>query len=348
MIKTGGLTVNFFRLLAIAVIICVTLSVAACKPGGLAGGKQYKDTQFLMDTIIEITANGPDAEAAVKAAFGEFKRLHDLTNNFDANSQVSRINQNAGKDKVAVDAELVDVISHALAMSAKLDGAFDITVGALTDLWGVGHKGEYVPSQAELDKVLPLVDYRLVRVDTAANTVFLPKQGMKIDLGGVAKGYALNKATEKLKAYGIKSALVNAGGDIRVIGVRPEGSPWRLGVQDPRNSEAIAVKIPMTDWDTVQTSGDYQRFFMREGTRYAHILDPKTGRQPRELTSVTLVYKSVVGVTDIASSGIFVLGVDKGREVLARFPGVEAIMITGEGKVILTPGLQGKVEISSK
>ena len=328
----------------LVILLAAVLLTAACRPGGPAA-QTYKETQFVMDTVVDITAAGPGAEQAVKAAFGEFQRIHKLANRFDPESQVSRVNALAGREKVKVDPELIEMIGQSVDTSRKLDGAFDVSVGALTDLWGVGSKNDFVPTAAEIDQVLPLVDYRVIEIDPAAGTVYLPRAGMKLDLGGIAKGYALTRAVEKLKAAGIGSALVNAGGDIRVIGTRPGGGAWRIGVQDPRNADRMVAKIALTEWDSLQTSGDYQRFFVKEGVRYAHIIDPKSGRQPRELSSVTLVYRAEGPGDGIASSGVFVLGPEKGRAALQRFPGVEAIMVTADGQVLVTPGLAGKVEL---
>ncbi|HWR41624.1 FAD:protein FMN transferase [Sporomusa sp.] len=329
-------------LLSISLIILVVLG-AGCGPGALFAPKPYKETQFLMDTIIDITAYGQGNEAAVKTAFDEFKRINELTNRFDENSQVSKINQAAGKDKVQVDPDVIAMLKLARSRSEQLDGALDITVGALTELWGVGHKGEFVPSQAEIKAALPLVDYRLLEIDDKANTVFLPKTGMSIDLGAVAKSYANRKAIDALKAKGIKSALVNAGGEVRVIGTRPDGQPWRVGVQDPRNTEGLAAKISLSDWDSLETSGDYQRFFIKDNVRYAHIIDPRTGVQPREVVSVTIVSKSD-NYADVLSTAMFVLGVERGQELLKQYPGTEAVFITNDGKKVVTPGLAGKIE----
>lgn len=331
--------------ISMVVIIVLAVLVSGCLPNNLAASKSYKETQFLMDTVVEITAYGPEAEEGVKAAFAEFQRLHAITNNFDENSQVSKISQMAGKDKVAVDPDLVYIIKLSQDVAAKLDDSFDITVGPLSALWGIGHKGDYVPSQTEINKVLPLVNYRLIEVDDKANTVYLPKPGMMLDLGGVAKGYATDKAIEVLKSKGITSALVNAGGDVRVIGNKPDGKPWRIGIQDPRNADGITAKLAMTEWDTMETSGDYQRFIMKDGVRYSHILNPRTGWQPREVASVTMVTNSST-YGDVLSKPIFVLGVEKGLALLKQFPGNEAVIVTMDGKIIVTPGLEGKIELS--
>ncbi len=329
----------------IGVLIIMVLSTG-CLNSSLFAPKPYKETQFLMDTIVEITAYGPNAEQGVAAAFAEFQRLHTLTNNFDENSQLSKINQMAGKSKVLVDPDLMQIIVFSQEVSEKLGDSFDITVGPLTKLWGIGHKGEYIPSQAEIDKVLPLVNYHLVQLDPANHTVYLPKEGMSLDLGGIAKGYATDKAIEILKAKGITSALVNAGGDVRVIGNKPDGKPWRIGVQNPRQDDGISAKLALSQWDTMETSGDYQRFIMKDGIRYSHILNPRTGWQPREVASVTMVNNSST-YGDILSKPIFVLGVAKGLEILKQFPGTEVVIVTMDGKIIVTPGLEGKIELST-
>lgn len=334
---------GFKRILIIILLILFVIPGAGCGPSALFAPKPYKETQFLMDTVIDITAYGQGNEAAVKAAFDEFKRINDLTNRFDDNTQVAKINQAAGKEKVQVDADVIAMLKLARSRSEQLDGALDVTVGALTELWGVGHKGEFVPSREEIEALLPLVDYRLLEIDDKAGTVFLPKPGMRIDLGAVAKSYANRKAVDALKAKGIKSALVNAGGEVRVIGTRPDGQFWRVGVQDPRSAEGLAAKVALSEWDSLETSGDYQRFFIKDGIRYAHIIDPRTGVQPREVASVTIVSKAD-NYADVLSTAIFVLGVERGQELLKQYPGTEAIIITADGKKIATPGLAGKIE----
>jgi thiamine biosynthesis lipoprotein len=296
-----------------------------------------------MDTIIVMTVYGPNSEAAIAAAFDEFKRIEALCNRFNPDSQVSKINQMAGINPVTVDDTLIEIIHHSITLSDKLDGAFDITIGPLTAFWGIGHKGDFVPSQEDIDKILPLVNYRNIMIDN--NSVFLPNPGMKLDLSGVAKGYALNKAIETLKAYGITSAFVNAGGDIRVLGAKPDGTPWRGGVQHPRKKDEFVAKLSLTEWDTLETSGDYQRFHIKDGRRYAHIFDPSSGKQPTDLASVTLIYRDNAENTNIASSGILALGLERGQSALKRFSGVEAIFVTTGGKVVITSGLKDKIEV---
>jgi thiamine biosynthesis lipoprotein len=322
----------------LAVLLVITMAGSGCSPA-----KPYKETQFLMDTVIEITAYGPNAGEAVKDAFAEFKRIQKLSDKFDPSSQVSQINRLAGMGKMAVDPDVALMIDRSAKMSQLSAGKFDITIGALTGLWGVGQKGEYIPAKQDISQVLPLVDYRQIEVDSANNNVSLSKPGMALDLGGIAKRYAIEKALEKLHSHSIRSALINAGGDISVIGNKPDGTPWRIGLQHPRKEEGLLARITLDKWNTVETSGDYQRYFIKEGVRYAHILDPHTGIQPSEIASVTVISKD--NSADIRSSAVFVLGINKGLELLAQFPGTEAIIVATDGRIIVTPGLSNSVEI---
>ena len=326
-----------FFVVMLAALLTVALSSCASQP------KPYKESRFLMDTLIEITAYGTNAPEAVKAAFHEFDHIHTIANQYDPGSQLSRINLAAGIEPVVVDDDLIIMLERSRELSDKLEGTFDVTVGPLVELWGIGTKGDFVPSDAEISQVMPLVNYRLVQVDRSAKTVFLPRKGMKLDMGGIAKGYATDRAVAALKSKGIVSALINAGGNVRVIGMRPDGKPWRIGVQHPRTPDAVIAKLALTKWDTMETSGDYQRYIMKDNVRFAHILDPRTGKQPRELASVTMVMNNSTD-GDVFSTALFVLGVEKGLDALRQFPGVEAIFITPEGKVTVSPGIAGTIE----
>ncbi|MFA6075622.1 MAG: FAD:protein FMN transferase [Negativicutes bacterium] len=303
-----------------------------------------KQTQFLMDTIIEITAYGANAEAAENQAFAEVQRLHKIFDRFDKASETSQINANAGIKPVKVSKDVLVCVRRSAELSAKLDNAFDITIGPLTKLWGIGHKDDFVPAAGQIKTLLPLVDYHNIVIDEQNQTVFLTKSGMKLDFGGVAKGYACDRLVEVLKANGIKSALVNAGGDVRVIGNRSDGKPWRIGIQDPRNPDKMLGSLALDNWDTMETSGDYQRYIEVNGIRYSHILDPKTGSQPRTVKAVTVICNNSLD-GDIFSTALFILGVDEGKKLLKQFPGVEAVFSTTDGKTILTDGLKNKMKI---
>lgn len=325
------------KVIRIVMLFAVMLSLSGC-----GEEKPYKETQFLMDTVVEITAYGPNAQSAVKEAFSEFKRIDQISNRYNPESEISRINQSAGKDKMTVSAELIDIIAQSIISSRESSGSFDITIGALTELWGVGHKDEYVPSDEEIKIAQSLVGYEMLQVNPAVRSIFLPRAGMLLDVGGIAKHYAMDKAISALKARGVQSALLNAGGDISVIGTRPDGQPWRIGVQHPRKNDSLIAKATLSNWNTVETSGDYQRYFIKNGVRYSHILDPKTGKQPTEIASISIFS---TGRVPVRSSGFYVLGVEQGLKLLQKYPGTEAIIVTRTGQVIVTPGLKTQVEL---
>lgn len=326
-----------FFIAAFLLVLILTFAGCSTQP------KPYKEGRFLMDTYIEITAYGPKAQPAVKAAFSEFERIYTIANIYDSNSQLSQVNAAAGSKAVQVDTDILAMVERSRELADKMSGTFDITIGPLTELWGIGKKDNFVPSDTEIQQLLPLVNYRLVQVDWTAKTLFLPKAGMRLDMGGIAKGYATDRAVDSLKAQGVTSALINAGGNVRVVGTRPDGKPWRIGVQHPRNPDEVIAKLALTNWDTMETSGDYQRFILRNNVRYSHILDPRTGKQPSEVASVTMVMNNSAD-GDVFSTALFVLGVEQGMAVLKQFPGVDAIFVTVDGQVITTPGLAGKIE----
>ena len=304
-----------------------------------------KRTQFLMDTIVEVTAYGKAAENAEAAAFHELQRLHKVFDNFDPNSDVSRINANAGIEPVQVARDIIVCIKRSREFGTKLNGTFDVSIGPLIDLWGIGRKGQFVPTAREIEKLLPLVGEQRIVIDEKHSTVFLPVKGMRLDFGGVAKGYACDRMVDILKQHGVESALINAGGDVRVIGRKPDGQSWTIGVQDPRQTDGIIATLAMDKWDTMETSGDYQRYIEVQGKRYSHILDPRSGYQPHSVAAVTIVGNSSFD-DDILSTALFILGVDKGKELLEKnFPGTAAICTTRDDKVVLTDGLVDVVHV---
>lgn len=327
------------RIYFLLAILLAALLIAGCNQV-----KPHKESRFIMDTLIDITVYGTNAQDSVREAFGEYERIYRLANLYDDNSQLAQINRAAGIKPIKADPALIEMLERACDLSAQLDGAFDVSIGPLTELWGIGKKGEFVPSDDEIKEALALVDYRLIQVNREEGTIFLPLAGMKLDMGGIAKGYATDKAVEVLQKRGIKSALVNAGGNVRIIGKRPDGKPWRIGVQNPRKEDGIAAKLALDNWNTMETSGDYQRFIMKDGIRYSHLLDPRTGKQPRGTISVTMVLNNSTD-GDVFSTALFVLGAEKGLQALQKFPGVEAIFIDETGKISYSPGLNGKIEV---
>jgi thiamine biosynthesis lipoprotein len=273
----------------------------------------YKDTRLLMDTAVTITvssASEAEAEAAIEAAFAELKRIGALIDFFDPKSELSAVNAAAGIAPVKVSPETLELVKAALDAASATDGAFDPTVGAVSVLWDFAKKTR--PPDAEIKQRLHLVDYRKVVLDAAASTVMLKERGMLMDLGGIAKGYAADRAAAVLSARGIKSALVACAGDIRAMGRRPDGGKWRVGIRAPRGDRNNLAGVLALENISVSTSGDYERYFIENGVRYHHILDPRTGYPARGFQSLTVA--APLGVTtDSTSTALFVLGPERAQ-----------------------------------
>lgn len=330
---------NYRMMLCGAVTLIFTLLVSGC----MLSGKPYKQTAFSLDTIIDITAYGPNAESAVTSAITEMTRLESLLSNYRDDSEISAINRNAGGAAVPISSETEQVLKQALRYATVTKGAFDPTIGPIVELWGIGKKENFVPSDEEIAAALKYVDYHRLELDEVKHTARLRDKGMSIDVGGVAKGYILDRMEAVLKDQGIQSALINGGGDIRAIGKKPDGTPWRIGLQHPRQTDGIAAKISLTNWDDIETSGDYQRFFDRDGVRYHHIFDPKTGKSTRTMASASTVLRG--GREDIPSNVLMIIGKEQSLKLLQQFPGIEAIFIDYDGTVSYTPGLADSIEI---
>lgn len=306
----------------------------------------YKKSKPLMDTIVTITVVSDSAEKAGRAienAFNVTEKFGDLINFFSDGSELSSINRNAGIRKVKVSPHALDVIEKAIYIAEKSNGAFDPTIGPEIRLWDFEKKK--LPSDDEIRKNLPFVNYHDIIVDGKDSTVFLRKKGMLMDLGGTAKGYAADLAVESLKRDGIVSGIVANAGDIRTFGLKPDGKGWTIGIKNPRQtneSDEIIGRIILSG-KAISTSGDYERYFISAGRRYHHILDPSTGYPADGCRSVTVITDKGV-FTDGFSTALFVLGPEKGMR-LAREMGLEAIIIDSAGKLSATAGLKGQLKL---
>ncbi|NWF56932.1 MAG: FAD:protein FMN transferase [Syntrophaceae bacterium] len=295
-----------------------------------------RQSRILMGTSVEITVSQVDpkrAEASMEAAFQEVERLNRLMSHYRPDSEVSQITQNAGKKKVRVSPETLEVIERALYFSRLSEGAFDITIGPVFRLWNF-REGK-VPGEPVLKENLARVDYRKIKIDRASSAVGLEDPRMELDLGAIAKGYAVDRACEVLKGRGIGNFLVNAGGDLKVGGEKGKGFPWTIGIQHPRLPSQFISKLRPKD-SAVATSGDYEKFFLKDGERYHHILVPSTGMPSRESQSVTILAPSAMDA-DALATAVFVLGPKKGFALIEKMTGVHAIIVDRRGSVLLSP-----------
>ena len=316
---------------------------------------EYKSDRFLMDTMVSIKAYGRDEgklKDAVTAAYGEMQRIADLSDRFPAPgsaeykaSDVCLINENAGIAPVRVHREIIEMLLLAKKYHGLGKGAFDVTIGPVMDLWGFTGNNPKIPSPGKLAEALSLVDSNRLIINEEKQTAFLEKRGMRLDLGAVAKGYATEKAVRVLKGHGIARALIDAGGNIRVIGKNSRNAPWKIGIKDPRKSGGIIAIVSLTDGSAV-TSGDYYRYFESGGRRYNHILDPRTGYPATGNMSVTVMTENA-GVADCLSTVFFVLEPGKSLELAEKMRGVDIFLVTADRRILHTPSLKGMIEVKS-
>ncbi len=305
----------------------------------------YRKTMILMDTLVTIHVvadSEKTADRAMTGAFEEIGKLDTLLNFFSDKSEVSMINRNAGSSGVRVSPETFEVIEKAVYASEKSGGAFDATVGPESSLWNFVTKVK--PKDKAIREKLGLVNYKLIVLDQEKSTVELRKKGMIMDLGAIAKGYAADRAVGVLKRHGIKSGLVAVAGDIRAFGLKQDGKPWRVGIRNPRQKgedDEILATIELRDM-AISSSGDYERFFVIDGERFHHILDPRTGYPARSCQSVSVMAQDGASA-DSFSTAVFVLGPVKGMNLLQQM-GFEGLIVDKEGKIHVTPGIKDKIE----
>ena len=274
------------------------------------------------------------AEAVARRGLDEAERIEKKYSRFLPGSVISQINRNAGRTPVAVDAETVELVEAALRLARTTGGAFSPTVGVLRRVWNF--REERVPTHAEVESLLPLMDLRQVSV--RHGTVFLRREGMELDLGGVGKEYAVDRVASRLRQDGVESAVVNLAGDLCTLGTRGDGRPWKVGVQDPRERAKIRFAVRLMGEGGVASSGDYERFFMKDGVRYHHLLDARTGWPARGVASSTVVAPTAFAA-GLAATAAFLLGPEEGLDYLERTAGVEGAIITEAGTLRATSGM---------
>jgi thiamine biosynthesis lipoprotein len=291
-----------------------------------------------MGTQVSITVVARDrdqGEAAIEAGMAEVRRFDDMMSLYKDSSEITEINRAAGKRPVRVSPEMIEIVEKAAEISLRSGGVFDVTVGPLVVLWQMRLKEGKVPTDGEIAGVRRLVNYRNIIVDKKASTIFLRREGMIMDLGGM-KGYIADQVADLFKRRGITNALIALAGDIWALGHREDGKPWRIGVQHPREKDRTLAVLELSD-RYVCTSGDYERFVIREKKRYHHIIDPRTGMPSTGVISVTLVGERGALIDPLAKVP-FILGVEKGLGLVRDF-GAEAIIVDDQGKVTSTSGI---------
>ncbi|MCZ6619734.1 MAG: FAD:protein FMN transferase [Gammaproteobacteria bacterium] len=303
--------------------------LVTCLVTTTAAAEWYSDTQSIMGTRVHAEIWQEDAaegQRVLAEIMAEMRRVDETFSTFLDTSELSRLNRQAGKGWMQVSDELFDLLQKSRTVSDLTDGAFDITYASAGRYYD--YRAGKRPDDETLRGALAAINYRYVELDAANNRVRFTHPDVYVDLGGIAKGHAVDRCAAILAREGITQGTISAGGDSRIIGDR-RGRPWTVGIRDPRREDAMAVLLPLVD-TAVSTSGDYERFFEEGGVRYHHILDPNTGDSARATRSVTILGADAT-FTDALSTSVFVLGPVEGLKLINRLPGVDAIVIDGDG-----------------
>jgi len=304
------------------------------------------ETAFLLGTTCTVTLyqQAPDGVFA-----GVFDLVRGIESRMSVNlsaSEVSTVNRAAGEKPVRVSQDTYTVVATGLEYCRLSEGAFDITVGPLVQLWGIGTERARVPAPQEIRSALALLGWREVVLNEGERSVFLKRKGMALDLGGIAKGYAADAAAQYLSRRGVRHALIDFGGNIMALGNRGQGGKWRIGIQNPSKPRGAYLGILEVCDEAVATSGSYERFFEQNGVRYHHILDTASGGPVGNgVVSATIVTRRSI-IADALSTSVFALGIGKGLGLAESLSGVEAVVIQEDGAVFTTPGLKGRFRLT--
>jgi thiamine biosynthesis lipoprotein len=302
-----------------------------------------KRIQMHMGTLVTVTAVASDKKAgdlAVQAAFDEIKRLEQLLSTWRSDSELSRVNAEAGRQPVRVSQETLELVARSLEMAQLTHGGFNIALGPAVEAWSVTEQ-QRIPDDKELQQLKPLVDWTSIQVNKEAGTIYLPRKGMRIDVGGIGKGYAADRAVEQMKRAGAMGGVIALSGDIKTFGLLPDRNWFPVGIRHPRVDGGLIAMIDLKD-EAISTAGDYERFFERDGVRYHHILDSQTLQPARGCQSVSVIAKEGT-VADGLDTGIFVLGPEAGMALVERLPDVEAIIVDKEGEITVSSGLRHRL-----
>ena len=301
---------------------------------------------YALGTIINLRAYGNKAEKAIDEAIEKLNDIDDKMSAFKEDSEISKINSKAGtSSEEIVSKDTYFVVKNAVEYSEILEGTFDPTIRPLVKLWSIGTKEEIIPEKLQIEETLKLVNYKDVLLNESKHSIMLKQKKQALDVGGIAKGFAADEVRDVFYKHNIKSALIDLGGNIFALGSKEDGSPWRVGIQNPFKPRGEYVGILSVKNKSVVTSGNYEKYFMKDGQRFHHIIDPKTGypSQSKIISATIISDNSIDG--DGLSTGIYILGIEKAMKIIEGIPGIEAIFITEDKKIYRTSGINKEILI---
>jgi thiamine biosynthesis lipoprotein len=318
--------------------VCTCLATMSWGWTETVSAEWISEEHAIMGTAIRVelwTENKKTGHKVIADVIEEMHRIDRLMSPYKKNSEITKINTEAGRRPVVISKELLKLIKRSLAISNQTNGAFDITFASAGFMYD--YRQNKHPDKQSLEGILPSINYQHIRINEKKHSIYFKNKNVKIDLGGIAKGYAVDRAISIFKNRGVKHGIVTAGGDSRILGDR-KGRPWFVGVRDPRNRKGLVAKLPVRN-EAISTSGDYERFFEEDGVRYHHILSPGTGKSVSHVRSVTVIGPDAT-TTDALSTSVFVLGSHKGLALINQLPDFEAIIIDKHGLMQYSDGFK--------
>jgi thiamine biosynthesis lipoprotein len=307
------------------------------------GQMTHKRKLSMLGSPLEITVVAKDTiqgNQYIDLAITEVKRIEYLISDWIPSTQISQVNKNAGSKPVKVDKEVFDLVGRAIKVSQITSGAFDISYASMDKIWKFDGSMKAMPTEEAIKKSVSKIGYKNIILDSKEQTIFLKNEGMKLGLGGIGQGYIADKVKELLFFKGCTSGIVNVSGDINAWGRQPDGNPWTVGIVNPLNKNKVFATFPLED-SAVETSGNYEKYVIFNGIRYSHIIDPRTGYPAQGVVSVS-VFAKQTEIADALATGIFVMGVEVGIDLVNQLKGVECIMVDDKGKIHSSKGIDIK------
>lgn len=307
------------------------------------GQMTHKRKLSMLGSPLEITVVAKDTiqgNQYIDLAITEVKRIEYLISDWIPSTQISQVNKNAGSKPVKVDKEVFDLVGRAIKVSQITSGAFDISYASMDKIWKFDGSMKAMPTEEAIKKSVSKIGYKNIILDSKEQTIFLKNEGMKLGLGGIGQGYIADKVKELLFSKGCTSGIVNVSGDINAWGRQQDGNPWTVGIVNPLNKNKVFATFPLED-SAVETSGNYEKYVILNGIRYSHIIDPRTGYPAQGVVSVS-VFAKQTEIADALATGIFVMGVEVGIDLVNQLKGVECIMVDDKGKIHSSKGIDIK------
>ena len=307
------------------------------------GQMTHKRKLSMLGSPLEITVVAKDTiqgNQYIDLAITEVKRIEYLISDWIPSTQISQVNKNAGSKPVKVDKEVFDLVGRAIKVSQITSGAFDISYASMDKIWKFDGSMKAMPTEEAIKKSVSKIGYKNIILDSKEQTIFLKNEGMKLGLGGIGQGYIADKVKELLFSKGCNSGIVNVSGDINAWGRQQDGNPWTVGIVNPLNKNKVFATFPLED-SAVETSGNYEKYVIFNGIRYSHIIDPRTGYPAQGVVSVS-VFAKQTEIADALATGIFVMGVEVGIDLVNQLKGVECIMVDDRGKIHSSKGIDIK------